>query len=55
MIGKLLCALGLHDYTWTVTMTYPQLNWEECERCGHVEEEYREHFERYQDHKAEVT
>jgi len=47
MIGRLLCTIGMHDYQWSVTMTEPQLNWQECTRCGHVEEEFRDHYERY--------
>lgn len=49
LLGRLLCRLGFHDYTWTVTMTDPQLNWRECDRCGHIEEEFRHHFDRYQE------
>lgn len=48
MIGRLLCAVGSHDYQWSVTMTDPQLNWRKCARCGRIEEEYRHHYEMYE-------
>lgn len=51
----LRCLLGLHDYTWCVTATDPTLNWEQCDRCGHVREEHRDQWERYQEYKAEKS
>jgi hypothetical protein len=47
------CLLGFHDYTWTVTMTDPQLNWQECERCGHVEGNFADHAELYAEYKKQ--
>jgi len=49
MIGRLLCALGKHDYRWHVTITDPQFNWRKCERCDYIHPEWEQQYERYQE------
>lgn len=49
LVGQALCRVGGHDYQWNVTMGPDPLNWQECTRCGHVESEFRHHYEAYQE------
>lgn len=50
---SLRCRLfGWHDYQWSVTMTDPQFNWRECQRCGKIGEEFEHEYDAYQEYKA---